>query len=162
MAATRLSVKGRAFLQKPKIKSKFTLVHLSAVIFASIIILISALLGKSLKSLISQRILDVIISFLFLGAQYVVRYRKYHLAIARRRDEGSRLHTPHASMTSLQSPPSRAVSTTTLISEVIYMVKMRPKHQLRHSILRESIDAENLARETEINETNVKEPMVKW
>ncbi|XP_046807352.1 uncharacterized protein LOC111681188 [Lucilia cuprina] len=139
MAATRLSVKGRSFLQKPKMKSKFTLVHLSAVIFASIIILISALLG----------------------AQYVIRYRKYHLAVARRRDEGSRLHTPHASMSSLQSPPSRAVSTTTLISEVIYMVKMRPKHQLRHSILRESIDAENLARETEMSETNVKEPMVK-
>ncbi|KAI8123472.1 SCO-spondin [Lucilia cuprina] len=138
MAATRLSVKGRSFLQKPKMKSKFTLVHLSAVIFASIIILISALLG----------------------AQYVIRYRKYHLAVARRRDEGSRLHTPHASMSSLQSPPSRAVSTTTLISEVIYMVKMRPKHQLRHSILRESIDAENLARETEMSETNVKEPMV--
>lgn len=92
----------------------------------------------------------------------MVRYRKYHLAVTRRRDEGSCLHTPHASMSSLQSPPSRAVSTTTLISEVIYMVKMRPKHQLRHSILRESIDAENLARETEMNESNVKEPMVKW
>ncbi|XP_065362143.1 uncharacterized protein gogo [Calliphora vicina] len=139
MAATRLLVKGRSFLQKPKMKSNFTLVHLSALIFASIIILISALLG----------------------VQYVVRYHKYHLAVARRRDEGSRLHTPHASMSSLQSPPSRAVSTTTLLSEVIYMVKMRPKHQLRHSILRESIDAENLARETEINESNVKEPMVK-
>ncbi|XP_073838564.1 thrombospondin-1 like protein golden goal [Musca autumnalis] len=139
MAATGLTVKSRAFLQKPKLKTKFTLVHLSAIVFASIIILISALLG----------------------AQYVVRYRKYHLAIAKRRDEGSRLHTPSASMNSLASPPSRAISTTTLISEVIYMVKMRPKHQLRHSILRESVDAENLARETEMNEKIVKEPTIK-
>lgn len=66
IAATRLSVKGvsgsqggngiegggagggggRFYLQKSKLKSKFTLVHLSAVIFASIIILISAMLGK--------------------------------------------------------------------------------------------------------------------
>lgn len=97
-----------------------------------------------------------------LGAQYVLRYRKYHLAVARSRDEGSRLHTPRASMSSLQGPPSRALSTTTLISEVIYMVKMRPKRHLRHSILRESIDAENLARETELNDPRVKESMVNW
>ncbi|XP_011204922.2 uncharacterized protein LOC105227343 isoform X2 [Bactrocera dorsalis] len=135
-ATSRLSAKNRNVSQKPKFsRSKFTLVHLSAVVFASIIILISALLG----------------------AQYVVRYRKYHLAVARRRDEGSRLHTPRASMSSLQGPPSRAISTTTLLSEVIYLVKMRPKHQLRHSILRESVDAENLARETEFNDPEEEE-----
>lgn len=50
VAATRLLVKGRSFLQKPKTKSNFTLVHLSAVIFASIIILISALLGRLITS----------------------------------------------------------------------------------------------------------------
>lgn len=105
---------------------------------------------------------------ILLGAQYVVRYRKYHLAVARRRDEGSRLHTPRASMSSLQGPPSRAISTTTLLSEVIYLVKMRPKHQLRHSILRESVDAENLAHETEFNDPEEEEDakmttrMVKW
>ncbi|XP_020713274.1 uncharacterized protein LOC101454037 isoform X2 [Ceratitis capitata] len=135
-ATSRLSAKNRNILQKPKFsRSQFTLVHLSAVVFASIIILISALLG----------------------AQYVIRYRKYHLAVARRRDEGSRLHTPRASMSSLQGPPSRAISTTTLLSEVIYLVKMRPKHQLRHSILRESVDAENLARETEFNDPDESE-----
>ncbi|XP_075162735.1 thrombospondin-1 like protein golden goal [Haematobia irritans] len=144
IAATGLTMKNRAYFHKIKSnQSKFTLVHLSAIVFATIIILISALLG----------------------AQYMVRYRKYHLAIARRRDEGSRLHTPCASMTSLQSPPSRAMSTTTLISEVIYMVKMRPKHQLRHSILRESVDAENLAKETEMNDSTMRpmdrESMVK-
>ncbi|KAL9912074.1 thrombospondin-1 like protein golden goal isoform 2-T9 [Glossina fuscipes fuscipes] len=138
LIATGLTVKSRSILKRPQLAAKFTLVHVSAIIFASIIILISALLG----------------------AQYVLRYRKYHLAVARSRDEGSRLHTPRASMSSLQGPPSRALSTTTLISEVIYMVKMRPKRHLRHSILRESIDAENLARETELNDSRVKESMV--
>ncbi|XP_017081148.1 uncharacterized protein LOC108114599 [Drosophila eugracilis] len=132
VAATRLSGKTRSVSHKPMSRLRFTLVHLSAMIFASIIIIISALLG----------------------AQYVVRYRKYHLAVARRQDEGSRLHTPRASLSSLQGPPSRAMSTTTLLSEVIYMVKMRPKHHLRHSILRESVDAENLTNETEFKESD--------
>ncbi|KAH8293436.1 hypothetical protein KR054_000500 [Drosophila jambulina] len=132
VAATRLSGKSRSIAQKTMTHLRFTLVHLSAMIFASIIIIISALLG----------------------AQYVVRYRKYHLAVARRQDEGSRLHTPRASLSSLQGPPSRAMSTTTLLSEVIYLVKMRPKHHLRHSILRESVDAENLTSETEFKETD--------
>ncbi|XP_039230418.1 uncharacterized protein LOC6539731 [Drosophila yakuba] len=132
VAATRLSGKTRSVSHKSMSRLRFTLVHLSAMIFASIIIIISSLLG----------------------AQYVVRYRKYHLAVARRQDEGSRLHTPRASLSSLQGPPSRAMSTTTLLSEVIYMVKMRPKHHLRHSILRESVDAENLTNETEFKESD--------
>ncbi|KMZ00729.1 uncharacterized protein LOC6738821 [Drosophila simulans] len=132
VAATRLSGKTRSVAHKSMSRLRFTLVHLSAMIFASIIIIISSLLG----------------------AQYVVRYRKYHLAVARRQDEGSRLHTPRASLSSLQGPPSRAMSTTTLLSEVIYMVKMRPKHHLRHSILRESVDAENLTNETEFKESD--------
>ncbi|XP_043647981.1 uncharacterized protein LOC122616553 [Drosophila teissieri] len=132
VAATRLSGKTRSISHKSMSRLRFTLVHLSAMIFASIIIIISSLLG----------------------AQYVVRYRKYHLAVARRQDEGSRLHTPRASLSSLQGPPSRAMSTTTLLSEVIYMVKMRPKHHLRHSILRESVDAENLTNETEFKESD--------
>ncbi|KAH8379331.1 hypothetical protein KR009_004210 [Drosophila setifemur] len=134
VAATRMSGKSRSLAHKPMSRLRFTLVHLSAMIFASIIIIISALLG----------------------AQYVVRYRKYHLAVARRQDEGSRLHTPRASLSSLQGPPSRAISTTTLLSEVIYLVKMRPKHQLRHSILRESVDAENLTSETEFQDADTK------
>ncbi|XP_017059910.1 uncharacterized protein LOC108100487 [Drosophila ficusphila] len=133
VAATRLSGKTRSISHKTMSRLRFTLVHLSAMIFASIIIIISALLG----------------------AQYVVRYRKYHLAVSRRQDEGSRLHTPRASLSSLQGPPSRAMSTTTLLSEVIYMVKMRPKHHLRHSILRESVDAENLTSETEFKESEL-------
>ncbi|XP_026845413.1 uncharacterized protein LOC6596040 [Drosophila persimilis] len=140
IAATRISGKSRAIHQKPSMsRLRFTLVHLSAMIFASIIILISALLG----------------------AQYVVRYRKYHLAVALRQDEGSRLHTPRASLSSLHGPPSRATSTTTLLSEVIYLVKMRPKHHLRHSILRESVDAENLNLETEFKDSDANGLLVK-
>ncbi|KAH8274559.1 hypothetical protein KR044_012619 [Drosophila immigrans] len=141
LAATRLSVKGRSssnVQKKPLSRMRFTLVHLSAMSFASIIILISALLG----------------------AQYVVRYRKYHLAVARRQDEGSHLHTPRASLSSLHGPPSRAISTTTLLSEVIYLVKMRPKRQLRHSILRESADVENVTDETEFKDAEAREQMV--
>ncbi|XP_034105109.1 uncharacterized protein LOC117568517 isoform X1 [Drosophila albomicans] len=139
LAATRLSVKSRSssVQKKPLSKMRFTLVHLSAMIFASIIILISALLG----------------------AQYVVRYRKYHLAVARRQDEGSHLHTPRASLSSLHGPPSRAISTTTLLSEVIYLVKMRPKRQLRHSILRESADVEHVTDETEFKDAEADEQM---
>ncbi|XP_034483174.1 uncharacterized protein LOC117788497 [Drosophila innubila] len=140
LASTRLFVKSRTSLQKkPLSRMRFTLVHLSAMIFATIIILISALLG----------------------AQYVVRYRKYHLAVARRQDEGSHLHTPRASLSSLHDPPSRAISTTTLLSEVIYLVKMRPKRQLRHSILRESADVENVTNETEFKDADPREQMVK-
>ncbi|KAM8707766.1 hypothetical protein ACLKA7_014839 [Drosophila subpalustris] len=140
LAATRLSVKSRTSLQKKTLsKVRFTLVHLSAMIFATIIILISALLG----------------------AQYMVRYRMYHLAVARRQDEGSHLHTPRASLSSLHGPPSRAISTTTLLSEVIYLVKMRPKRQLRHSILRESADVENVTNETEFKDADSREQMVK-
>ncbi|KAH8371207.1 hypothetical protein KR093_006540 [Drosophila rubida] len=138
LAATRLSVKSRSsggVQKKPLSRMRFTLVHLSAMVFASIIILISALLG----------------------AQYVVRYRKYHLAVARRQDEGSHLHTPRASLSSLHGPPSRAISTTTLLSEVIYLVKMRPKRQLRHSILRESADVEHATDETEFKDADTHE-----
>lgn len=54
------------------------------------------------------------------------------------------------------------MSTTTLLSEVIYLVKMRPKHHLRHSILRESVDAENLTGETEFKETDSPGMLAKW
>lgn len=56
-------------------------------------------------------------------------------------------HTPHMSIRSLPntedaSPPSRAISTTTLISEVVYLVKLRRKTDVKHSILRESTISE--------------------
>lgn len=46
LAATRLSAKSRSHLQKKSLsRMRFTLVHLSAMVFATIIIIISALLG---------------------------------------------------------------------------------------------------------------------
>lgn len=53
LAATGLTVKSRSILKRPQIPAKFTLVHVSAVIFASIIILISALLGELIDYVIA-------------------------------------------------------------------------------------------------------------
>ena len=47
LSATRLAAKTRAVLHKAQMRFKFTAIHLSAVIFACIIIFISAMLGKS-------------------------------------------------------------------------------------------------------------------
>ena len=81
------------------------------------------------------------------------RYRKYQLAESLGEPD-SPAHTPHASLGSLTggdrgeggaSPPSRAVSTSTLISEVISLVKLRPRNRSgKHSRLRESVDTEAL------------------
>lgn len=46
LSATTMSAKSRTVFHKSKIRFKFTAAHLSAVVFASIIIVISALLGK--------------------------------------------------------------------------------------------------------------------
>jgi hypothetical protein len=54
----------------------------------------------------------------------------------------SPINTPRGSTGSLIAP-SRAQSTTTLISDVISLVKFRPR-RLKHSRLRESVDAELL------------------
>lgn len=105
-------------------KSRLKTIHVVAILFTGIIIVISALLG----------------------AQYVFRYRKYQLT-ASAGEPDSPAHTPRASMGSIAigQLDSRAASTSTLISEVVSMVKIRPRGQwLRHSRLRESIDGEAL------------------
>lgn len=105
-------------------KSRLKTIHVVAILFTSIIIVISALLG----------------------AQYVFRYRKYQLT-ANAGEPDSPAHTPRASMGSVAigQLDSRAGSTSTLISEVVSMVKLRPRGQwLRHSRLRESVDGEAL------------------
>lgn len=103
------------------------MVHIIAILFCSVIIVVSALLG----------------------AQYVCRYRKYQLAESAGEPD-SPAHTPRTSMGSITTGqlPSRAMSTSTLLSEVVSFVKIRPrgrwmKHS-RHSRLRESIDTEAL------------------
>jgi hypothetical protein len=98
---------------------KLTLVHVAAILFVSIIVVISALLG----------------------AQYIFRYHKYQLAESMGEPD-SPINTPRGSAGSLLVP-SRAQSTTTLISDVISLVKFRPRRH-KHSRLRESVDAELL------------------
>lgn len=109
-------------------KSSLQTIHVVAILFTSIIIAVSALLG----------------------AQYVFRYRKYQLT-ASAGEPDSPAHTPRASMGSIVigQLDSRAASTSTLISEVVSMVKIRPKGQwTRHSRLRESVDGEALEQST--------------
>lgn len=56
-------------------------------------------------------------------------------------------HTPRASFSSIQQrAASRAGSTSTLLSEVVSLVKLRPRigRRMKHSRLRESVDGEAL------------------
>lgn len=103
--------------------SRITMVHIIAILFSSVIIVVSVLLG----------------------AQYVCRYRKYQLAESAGAPD-SPAHTPRTSMGSIAGQlPSRAVSTSTLLSEVVSLVKIRPRGRwMRHSRLRESVDGEAL------------------
>lgn len=108
----------------PTHTSRFKTIHVVAIFFTSVIIVVSALLG----------------------AQYMIRYRKYRLT-ASAGGSGSPAHTPRASLGSIAVGQlnSRASSTSTLISEVVSMVKIRPRGRwLRHARLRESIDGEAL------------------
>lgn len=109
----------------PGVTRRITIVHIIAILFSSAIIVVSAMLG----------------------AQYLCRYRKYQLAESAGTEDDSPAHTPRASMGSIAvgQLPSRAVSTSTLISEVVSFVKTRPRGRwMKHSRLRESIDGEAL------------------
>lgn len=107
------------------IAANLNLIHVIAILFTSIIVVVSAMLG----------------------AQYMVRYRKYHLT-ENRGEPDSPAHTPRASLGSLAigQLSSRAVSTSTLLSEVVSLVKLRPRgaRRVKHSRLRESVDGEAL------------------
>lgn len=80
------------------------------------------------------------------GTQYIFRYRKYQLA-ENVGTPDSPSHTPTASMGSIPLG-ARATSTSTLLSEVSSLIKMRPRLAGRsgnkHSRLRESVDVEAL------------------
>lgn len=82
---------------------------------------------------------------IFSGAQYIFRYRKYQLA-ENLGEPDSPAHTPRASLASIQlgQLASRAASTSTLLSEVVSLVKFRPRDRMKHSRLRESIDCETM------------------
>ncbi|KAG4070637.1 hypothetical protein HA402_013557 [Bradysia odoriphaga] len=126
------------------IAMKLTIVHIIAILFASVIIIVSALLGKCNRSNVGRpelhyKLFDV-------GAQYIFRYRKYQLAESIG-EMDSPVHTPRASLSSVQlRAASRAGSTSTLLSEVVSLVKLRPRigRKMKHSRLRESVDGEAL------------------
>lgn len=117
-----LPITSKAIMPIPPIPPNLKLVHVIAILFTCVILMVSVMLG----------------------AQYLFRYRKYQLT-GSRGEPDSPAHTPRASITSL-SIPSRAVSTSTLLSEVVSLVKLRPKasHRMKHSRLRESVDGEAL------------------
>lgn len=84
----------------------------------------------------------VLLISVFLGAQYIFRYHRYQLA--KSKEEGSPLNTPRGSTSSIsQNPPNgnmRATSTSTLMSEVVTLVKLKPKtSSIQHTKLRESV-----------------------
>lgn len=92
----------------------------------------------------------ILISF-FLGAQYVCRYHRYQLAKSKEETE-SPLNTPRGSTVSISPNGAngnlRATSTSTLISEVVTLVKLKPKTStIRHKKLRESIISQDFEKD---------------
>uniref|UniRef100_A0AAG5D068 CUB domain-containing protein n=1 Tax=Anopheles atroparvus TaxID=41427 RepID=A0AAG5D068_ANOAO len=107
--------------------ASFTIAHVCAIAFICFIVLVSFLLV----------------------VQYLFRYRKYELATSRMEAADSPAHTLFGSNQSLggatepMQPRSRAVSTTTLISEIVSYVKLRPLRvttAIRHERFRESVE----------------------
>ncbi|ETN60326.1 hypothetical protein AND_008053 [Anopheles darlingi] len=105
--------------------AQFTIAHVAALIFICFIVIVSFLLVM----------------------QYIFRYRKYELATSRMEAADSPAHTLFGSSQSLapgapMHPRSRAVSTTTLISEIVSYVKLRPRTitTIKHERFRESVE----------------------
>ncbi|XP_035898122.1 uncharacterized protein LOC118505849 isoform X2 [Anopheles stephensi] len=105
--------------------ASFTIAHVCAILFICFIVFVSFLLV----------------------VQYIFRYRKYELATSRMEAADSPAHTLFGSNQSIeQGAPiqarSRAVSTTTLISEIVSYVKLRPRvtTSIRHERFRESVE----------------------
>lgn len=118
-----------------------TIAHIIAILFVALIVLISLLLGKCTGWSATESFLIKIAYLPPLGTQYVFRYRKYQLAAALGEPD-SPAQTPRASLGSLLVP-GRAMSTSTLVSDVISLVKLRPRPTVtKHSRLRESVDPE--------------------
>jgi hypothetical protein len=103
----------------------FNIIHLIVFLFCGLIVLISV----------------------FLGAQYIFRYHRYQLAKSKEETD-SPLNTPHGSTISITRNPHcslRAISTSTLMSEVVTLVKLKPKVSttIRHTKLRESVASQD-------------------
>lgn len=140
-------------IQSHKIKIidfKLTLAHVAAIVFVCFISLISLLLGKGTLYLIAFWTKPLNLIVFPKGIQYIFRYHKYEKTS---REPDSPAHTPTTS-----HPASRAMSTTTLLSEVISMVKLRPKPSVRHARLRESVDVDTLENQDEQEMEVLKSP----
>lgn len=116
-------------LSKDRALVQLNLTHFFVFLFCGIIILISV----------------------FLGAQYIFRYHRYQLAKSKEEAE-SPLNTPRGSTVSISHHPTngsmRATSTSTLISEVVTLVKMKPKKSsIRHQKLRESVVSQDFEKD---------------
>lgn len=92
----------------------------------------------------------IILISVFLGAQYIFRYHRYQLAKSKEEAE-SPLNTPHGSTVSIsRNPPGnlRATSTSTLMSEVVTLVKLKPKtSSIKHKKLRESVVSQDFEKD---------------
>nr|XP_023026776.1 uncharacterized protein LOC111514755 [Leptinotarsa decemlineata] len=110
----------------PNVVLKLTAVHIAAIFFLSGLLIATALLG----------------------AQYIFRYRKYH--VARAEDQDS-LADPSGSNSSLPMA-TRTTSSATLLSEVISLTRLRPhiRTRNRHIRLRESMDCESARSDNEV------------
>lgn len=116
-------------ISKDKTIEQLNLTHFIVFLFCGIIILISV----------------------FLGAQYIFRYHRYQLAKSKEEAE-SPLNTPHGSLISVSRNPSngdlRAISTSTLMSEVVTLVKLKPKSSsIKHQKLRESVISQDFEKD---------------
>lgn len=108
-------------INKNRTITELNLTHLFVFIFCGIIIVISV----------------------FLGAQYILRYHRYQLAKSKEETD-SPLNTPRGSSVSISNNAVqenfRATSTSTLVSDVVALVKLKSKTStIKHQILRESI-----------------------
>lgn len=116
-------------ISKDKTIVQLNLTHFFVFLFCGVIILISV----------------------FLGAQYLFRYHRYQLAKSKEEAE-SPLNTPRGSSVSIsqnhQHDGMRATSTSTLISEVVTLVKLKPKtSSIKHKKLRESIVSQDFEKD---------------
>ncbi|KAK4882591.1 hypothetical protein RN001_005910 [Aquatica leii] len=117
----------------PSVVLKLTAVHITAIFFLSGLCIATALLG----------------------AQYLCRYRKYHIAHAEDQDS---LADPSVSCVSLPVG-TRASSNVTLLSEVISLTRLKPKSRLKHNRLRESTDCEQNEDDTEVTLAKAEETL---
>lgn len=148
-------------LTKDSIIIKLNLIHFFVFVFSGIVILISVFLGNQnfnvrqfywhVPHLITYKLIKYPFFFFVLGAQYIFRYHKYQLAKNKEEPE-SPLNTPPTgstiSITGNAVAGMKAVSTSTIFSEVITLVKLKPKSStIKHQKLRESVVSQDFEKE---------------